>query len=129
MCRQANRCSGADAIRADRSANAIASWADAYNSYRKFARCDDASIGEGYSDKIARLLSDKWSKVAELDRLAARDKGFERFVLRHVDELMTDEQAKKIRENAQKQCPPKMDRLCKAIITGMRETDPRTAPK
>ena len=95
-------------------------------SYKKFARCDDASIGEGYSDKIARLLSDKWSKVSELDRLAARDKGFERFVLRHVDELMTDEQANKIRENAQKHCPPKVDRLCMAIITRMRETDPPT---
>ena len=76
--------------------------ADAYTSYKKFARCDDASIGQEYSDKIAQLLSDKWSKVAELDRLAARDKGFERFVLRHVDELTTDEHAKKICENAQK---------------------------
>jgi hypothetical protein len=91
------------------------------NRTRKFARCDDASIGETYRDRIAQLLAEKWDTANELGRLTSRDKNFEKFVLRHIDELMTPEQATKVLDNAQAHCPSGMRSLCTAIAARLRE--------
>src|SRR6266446_4724451 len=91
-------CGTEDAIRAEKEASSLGSWAAVYESYKKFARCDDGAIGEGYSDSIARLLSDQWSTADELNRFVSHDKGFEKFRLRHIDELMSPTQAENIRK-------------------------------
>src|SRR5947208_10472842 len=97
----ANRpCTQQDAITAEEQASSIQNCAELHRSYERYAQCDDGAIGEGYSDSIARLLTEKWESFDELDRLGVQDRGFERFVLRHVDELMTPEQADKIRNNS-----------------------------
>lgn len=76
-----------------------------YASYKKFLHCDDGAIGEGYSESVARLLSDEWSTSNQLVRSTAADRGFKQFVLRHVDELMSPTQAAKIGDNSSKHCP------------------------
>jgi hypothetical protein len=113
-------CGKRDAIRAEGEASSLHSWVEVYNSYKNFAHCDDAAIGEGYSDSIARLLSEKWSSAGRLNRLLSRDKGFEGFVIRHIDELMSPEQAEKIRRNADTRCPLHAKRLCKVISDRLR---------
>jgi hypothetical protein len=60
-------------------------------------------------------MSDRWASAAELLRLTQRDKGFEKFILKHVDELMSPEQAERIQRNAEQNCPKGGFRLCKMI--------------
>jgi len=122
----AKPCTTPDAIRAEQEASSLRSWAEVYKSYKNFARCDDGAIAEGYSDSIARLLSDNWSTADQLNRLASHDKGFKKFVLRHIDELMSPDQAEKIRDNADAHCPSYTKRLCKLIAARIREGDTRS---
>jgi hypothetical protein len=53
-------CDQQKAIQADAAADGIKNWNLAYQFYRQFSSCDDASIAEGVSDKIAKLLANKW---------------------------------------------------------------------
>jgi hypothetical protein len=121
---KAKPCTREDAIRADQEASSLRGWAEVYKSYKNFAQCDDGGIAEGYSDSVARLLSEKWTSADELNRLALRDRRFERFVLRHVDELMSPTQAKRIRNNAEARCPSDAKRLCEKIAARIRDTGP-----
>lgn len=117
-------CSTEEAIRAETEASSLQSWAEVYKSYKKFAHCDDGAIAEGYSDVIASLLSDHWNSTDDLARLVSRDKRFEKFVMRHIDELMSPTQAKNIRKNAEAHCPSGAKQLCGNIIAEIRKTGP-----
>jgi hypothetical protein len=121
---KAKPCTREDAIRADHEASSLRGWAEVYKSYKNFAQCDDGGIAEGYSDSVARLLSEKWASADQLNRLSSRDRGFEKFVLRHIDELMTPDQANKIRDNADTRCPSHAKRLCEKIAARIRDTGP-----
>jgi hypothetical protein len=114
-------CTTEDATRAEEEASSLRSWAEVFRSYRNFAQCDDAGIGEGYSDSIARLLSDHWTSVNQLSRLAAHDPHFEQFALRHVDELMSPAQAEKIRESVESRCPATAKALRGMIAARIKE--------
>jgi len=126
---KAKPCTREDAIRAEEEASSLRSWAEVYKSYKNFAQCDDVGIGEGYSQSIARLLSDQWNSADQLNRLTSHDKGFERFVLRHVDELMTPDQANKIRDNAEAHCPAHARRLCTEIEGQLNVPEGPTQPR
>ena len=117
-------CSKEDAIRADTGASTLKDWTEVYIAYKQFAQCDDGGIGEGYSESIARLLSNRWSAVGGLNRLTSRDKGFEKFVLRHVDETMSPTEAKAIRRNAEDRCPSGAKRVCDKIRARLKEIEP-----
>ena len=108
-------CTNDQAIAAETEADELKTWQEVYRSYRKFSQCDDGTIAEGYSDSIARLLSGHWEQAKELDLLATQDKGFKKFVLVHVDELMTSSQAAMIRDNARNHCPSGAQGLCTAL--------------
>ena len=118
------RCSRDEATAADGEAATLRDWDSVYRSFERYAQCDDAGIGEGYSESIARLLAEDWKHFSKLDKLASRDKGFEKFVLHHVDELMTPDQEKKIYENTRLRCPATAKRLCKLIETRLDGTKP-----
>lgn len=117
VCETPKRCTKDEAIRAETEASSLANWEDVHKSFERFSQCDDGAIGEGYSDAVARLLSDNWSTVDQLNRLVTNDEPFERFVLHHVDELMSPAQAQKIVDNAHAHCPMGAKRLCKTLIT------------
>jgi hypothetical protein len=112
-----------EAAQAEEQINLSLDWDGVYKLYKKFAHCDDASIWEGFSDVISNLLSDKWSATCQLNQLFLRDEGFERFVLKHIDELMSPDQAEKIRNNAVTHCPSDARRLCKAISDRLKEIE------
>ncbi len=110
-------------ILAEEQADALKSWDEVYRSFKAFAQYDDGAIAEGYSDSISRLLSDDWNSVSQLNQWIAENKNFEKFVFKHIDELMTPDQAKKIRDNAETLCPKDAGRLCKAICDRLSEVE------
>ena len=116
-------CTMQEAAQAEEQINLSLDWDGVYRLYKNFAHCDDASISEGFSDVISNLLSEKWSTTYQLNRLVLRDEGFERFVLKHIDELMSPDQAKKIRNNTATHCPSDATQLCKAISDRLKEID------
>jgi hypothetical protein len=118
------KCTDDDAKHAEEEASSLKTWGQVYRSYQRFAQCDDAAIGEGYSSTIAHLMADEWSQIGQLGRLTSKDKSFETFILHHVDELMSLDQTRKIEENASTRCPAGANKLCRSIVTRLREIAP-----
>lgn len=58
------------------------------------------------------LLTEHWREVTALSSLAQTNPEFERFVLLHVDSLMSPEQGKMIINNAHNRCPRRAKQLC-----------------
>ena len=111
----AAKCTIQDAKAADSDIGRLTSWAAVYRSFRRYKQCDDASIGEGYSDRIVILLTKHWPTVITLSRLAQADPEFGDFVISHVDELMSPDQAKMIIANARDRCPADLQPLCRRL--------------
>src|SRR5437868_5836169 len=115
------KCTTPDATAADGDLDRLTGWTAVYRSFRRYKQCDDASIGEGYSDKIVMLLTKHWLMVTTLSRLAQADLEFGHFVLWHVDELMSPEQARLIIDNADNHCPAGLSTLCKRLSAKARK--------
>jgi hypothetical protein len=114
-------CSSNDARLAETEASSLKTWNSVYESFQRFSQCDDASIGEGYSDSITRILSKSWSDTPRLQQLVAHDRRFQTFVLRHIDELMTPAEAATIAKNAAAHCPEGASELCGRILKRLKE--------
>lgn len=116
-------CTQEEAIQAETESSTLKDWDSVYRTFKRFAHCDDGAISEGYSDSIARLLVHNWNDIGKANSLIAKNKKFERFVLRHIDELMSPEQAETIAENARTHCPADAKQLCKQIESRLSEVD------
>ena len=73
--------------------------------YRAYRPCDDGATAEGLNEAVARNLADRWGMLPWLATLAGNDSGFKRFVLKHVDHTLNDDDLKKISTNAAGRCP------------------------
>ena len=114
---QKGACSRQQAIQADAAVDTLKTWNSVYRFYKQHSACDDGGIAEGVSESVAKLLANKWESFGRFVSLASRDKGFENFVVRHVDETIDwGHDAPKIHENAQLHCPPNATRLCKILV-------------
>jgi hypothetical protein len=60
-------------------------------------------------------LTRHWPTIATLSKLAQADPEFGDFVLWHVDELMSPDQAKAIIANARDRCPAGVKPLCRRL--------------
>jgi hypothetical protein len=120
-CAESVSCPREQAQKAEAEADQLRSWSTVYASFRRYAGCDDGAVGEGYSDSIAKLLSSHWREFEQLRELATRNSSFRSFVLRHVDELMTPEQATSIARNAEYHCPTKAKSLCRDILQRLKD--------
>jgi hypothetical protein len=110
-------CTDEEAKRADSETDALKTWNSVYSFYKQFSQCDDGGVAEGISEAVAKKLANQWDSVGELVKLGSKDKGFEDFVVRHVDETIDwDRDAPKIHENAKLHCPANSRRLCKALV-------------
>ena len=109
-------CTKQEAMQAEESTDHLEGWSEVYQSFTRFSQCDDGGIAEGYSDAIGKLLADKWDQFPDLVKLATKDKRFQSFVLRHVDETIPDDMLKKVGQNARDECPTNAGGLCKLII-------------
>ena len=90
----------------------LRSWDALYKSYKLYRQCDDGAVGEGYSESVARILSDHWNTLPELARLAGKDSEFRAFVIGHVDATLTMDDVRKIKKNAKTQCPMGLRTVC-----------------
>lgn len=96
--------------------DAIHDWPALHNAYSRFKVCDDGAIAEGWSDIVGRLLTEQWKTLPTLNLLTQADKGFERFVLFHIGEELSLDEAALIVKNAQTRCPAGAKRLCRVLI-------------
>lgn len=108
-------CTQEEAVQAETEASKLHDWDDVYRSFGRFQHCDDGAISEGYSDSIGRLLAHHWITLPRLNALASYDESFKRFVIRHIDETIPNDELKVIVVNASTLCPVKCERLCKLI--------------
>ena len=105
------------AIEAEAATDHLTTWNSVHRFYKHFLICDDGGIREGVSDKVAKLLANRWDRFGECAKLASKDKAFEMFVVRHVDETIDwIHDAPKINENARLHCPSNAAQLCKALV-------------
>ena len=86
-----------------------------YRSYKRYPQCDDGGIAEGYSESVVRVLAHNWGEIRVFNRLARSDKGFQRFILSHIDETTTVEDLRTVKSNALNRCPSQARRLCHLI--------------
>lgn len=108
-------CSNVESAKAEDGLAAIATWDQLHAAYRRFGQCDDGAIAEGYSDIVAYLLTNKWSTIDRFSALSRKDADFERFVLRHIDETLSPDDAAAIHHNACKRCPIGVGETCGKI--------------
>ncbi len=108
------QCSLAEAQAAEDVVGRLKSWAAVHEAYVRFGHCDDGSIGQGFSESITILLSVKWDRLGDLRRVAAKDRVFESFVVKHIDLTVPVERLEAIAKNAHQRCG-KGDSLCGRI--------------
>ena len=85
---------------AEKEVDSLIDWDQVYRSYRKFSQCDDGAIAEGYSDAVSKLLANDWNHFDRLLTLTKTDKPFQQFVLKHIDETVSDAVLSRISSNA-----------------------------
>src|SRR5438445_2135806 len=84
-------CTEQDAIQAEKEADSLSDWDQVYRSYRMFSQCDDGAIAEGYSDAMSKLLTNGWNHFDRLLTLTKNDKPFQQFVMKHINETISDD--------------------------------------
>jgi len=104
------------ARKAEEAASAVSSWGELYSAYQKYAQCDDAAVGEGFSDSVGRLLSGHGGALPELFALTTKDASFEQFVVKHVDETIPSDTLDAIQTNVRRNCPRDAVPLCRNIL-------------
>jgi hypothetical protein len=107
-------CTEAQVKQAQKEADQLRDWNSMYLSYKRFAHCDEGGVAEAYSDSVSRLLARDWAHLDAFVRLTA-DQSFEQFVIRHVDETMSEDEAALVINNARLHCPPGAKKLCESI--------------
>jgi hypothetical protein len=91
------------------------SWSGLYRLFRQFSQCDDGEIAEGFSENVAQLLLKQWTHLDALNSLIARDKSFEKFVLRHIDATLSEGELRAIADSSRKRCPTREAQLCHSV--------------
>jgi hypothetical protein len=108
-------CTNSEAIEADKAIDTLGSWDELYHFYKRFSQCDDGAIGEGFSDAVGKKLADDWKHFGRFLTLANTEKGFQRFVLKHLDQSIPADTLQKISANARSACPSNAHQLCVLI--------------
>jgi hypothetical protein len=112
-----NECTNGNAAQAEQMIGRAHNWTSLSSVFERYPQCDDGALAEDYSDKVAILLSDRWAEISEFARRSQDDDRLEPFVLKHVDILMSPEQARKIIENASTRCPSDLAAFCKKLVS------------
>jgi hypothetical protein len=104
-------CTQDEAIAAENVVGHAETWEALEKAFVKFKHCDDGSIGQGFSDSVAKLLAHEWE---QLDYLQNKPRLY-KFVLSHIDETWGLEQ-KQVLVNALNKCPVFAVSICKAVV-------------
>jgi len=96
----------------------LTSWSRIYASFKtNVPGCDDGIFGEGYTEAVAKMLSEKWQLLTELKALTDNDPRFRLFVLKHVDASADPDDLKRIYKNATQSCKKEYSELCTALAS------------
>lgn len=112
---QKTACTQQQAIRAEGEIDSLRDWDGMHKFYQDFSKCDDGGLAEGYSDAVGNLLAHNWEHFDRLASLANADKGFQRFVLKHIDDTLPADTLQQIANNARSHCPSRSTALCRLI--------------
>jgi hypothetical protein len=113
-------CTQQEAISAEEEASSLSDWGSIYRSFKKFSRCDDGAIGEGYSNSVSKLLAHDWDSLPELLSLIVSNKEFEEFVISHIDETVPVDELNLIINNSISRCPKDASAFCDRIKAAAR---------
>jgi hypothetical protein len=106
-------------------ASDIQSWPQLADFYRRYRACkiDDASVQEGISDSIARLLANHWDTLPQAATLFAQDPALEKFALAGINITDSTDDLNRIDGLAEKHCPTGLSLLCTKIRKAIRENN------
>lgn len=105
-------CSLQQAMEAESVAGTAKSWTELHKYFVEYVHCDDGAIGEGFSESVSLLLSDRWNSFGQLRGILKTNPRFRHFILRHVDESVPADRLSKIAKNAGSRCPRDLKDLC-----------------
>jgi CDP-glycerol glycerophosphotransferase (TagB/SpsB family) len=114
-------CTKQDAIESEKLAANAKNWAQLYRLYQRYHQCDDGAIAEGFSESISVILSEKWDQNDKLLRITQKDKKFEIFILKHIDETVPSDRIQTINKLASDSCSRSAKALCNGICKRINE--------
>jgi hypothetical protein len=79
--------------------------------------CDDGFMAEGFDDEVPHLMSRDWENVTNLFSLMSNDRGFETFVLKHINAVSDDNELRILNTLSEKSCPKGGNQYCKMIMS------------
>lgn len=109
------KCSQPEAIKAEEQSSSLRDWDAVYAAFRRYSHCDDGAISEGYSESVGNIMANRWDLTPRLTELINRSPAFGRFVLKHLDETVPEENWRRIARNVGGKCPPGSARTCALI--------------
>ncbi len=121
LCLGDQSCSEEEAISAESVTPFIESWSGLQRAFKQYGHCDDGSIGEGFSETVARLITSSGPKLQELQSLSKTDPKFRSFVVRHVDATLLPGQLSAIERQMTHSCPRGAKALCNEITASARK--------
>ena len=108
-------CDDPSALVAEGEVDHLKTWEQVYDSFKRYAACDDGIVAEGYSDAVVRMLADRWDQLPALRTLVHRDERFRKFVFMHIDATTDDHDLDRLVANASRHCPKGDGQLCSTI--------------
>ena len=115
VCVDVITCSEEQAIAAEGQVSDIHDWERLHIVYKEFYACDDGAISEGFSDSVANLLTNHWGDIGKLSLILNSDPDYRRFIVKHVDMLITEQQFLLIEKNVNS-CRNEMKAFCEELI-------------
>jgi hypothetical protein len=106
-------------------ATEVQTWPQLAGFYRRYRACkiDDASVQEGVSDSIARLLANHWDTLPQAATLFAHNPAFEKFALAGINITDSTDDLDRIDSLAKAHCPVGLSVLCTKIRKAIRENN------
>lgn len=120
---QQKGCSQSTLDRLESESDNIREWSKLRSFYHRYRACriDDAEVGEGISDSIARMFANHWETLSTAETLFQRDPAFEKFARAGLNITDLTDDLDHIDSLAAKQCPSGLNTLCKKIRKAIRD--------
>jgi hypothetical protein len=119
---QTSKCSQPTIDKLEDQSDQIRDWATLRTYFHRYNACriDDATVTEGVSESVARILADHWATLPTAAKLFQQDPSFETFALAGVNITDSTDDIKRIDDLAAKQCPVNLHTLCRKIRRSVR---------
>ncbi|WP_312817287.1 hypothetical protein [Atlantibacter subterraneus] len=111
----AEDCSQQDFDKADMELDSLTSWKAVDDFFSRHSKCDVGYLREGTSEKIVRLLVDKWGQLNELSVLVKTKPALGDYVVDHIGEILDVKDVEKVRDYSASNCQIDDKALCKKL--------------